>query len=108
MPLIGKLVVCGVGLIGGSFALALRRAQAVGRVVGIGRRREPLERARALGVIDEIIPEPVGGAHRNPQETILAVKKALSHRLKRLTHLSTRKLLQARFEKYSSMGSWKT
>ena len=54
MPLIGKLVVCGVGLIGGSFALALRRAQAVGRVVGIGRRREPLERARALGVIDEI------------------------------------------------------
>lgn len=54
MPLIGKLVVCGVGLIGGSFALALRRAGAVGRVVGIGRRREPLERAQALGVIDEI------------------------------------------------------
>ena len=54
MPLIGKLVVCGVGLIGGSFALALRRAGAVGRIVGVGRRREPLERAQALGVIDEI------------------------------------------------------
>lgn len=54
MPLIGKLVVCGVGLIGGSFALALRRAQAVGRIVGVGRRRAPLERAQALGVIDEI------------------------------------------------------
>ncbi len=54
MPLIGKLVVCGVGLIGGSFALALRRAQAVGRIVGVGRRRAPLERAHALGVIDEI------------------------------------------------------
>lgn len=51
---IGKLVVCGVGLIGGSFALALRRAGAVGRIVGIGRRREVLERACALGVIDEI------------------------------------------------------
>ncbi|WP_341644264.1 prephenate dehydrogenase [Thauera sp. SDU_THAU2] len=53
-PLIGKLVICGVGLIGGSFALGLRRAGAVGRIVGIGRRREPLERALALGVIDEI------------------------------------------------------
>ncbi len=53
-PLIGKLVICGVGLIGGSFALGLRRAAAVAHVVGIGRRREPLERARALGVIDEI------------------------------------------------------
>ncbi|MBS0510705.1 MAG: prephenate dehydrogenase/arogenate dehydrogenase family protein [Proteobacteria bacterium] len=54
MPLIGKLVVCGVGLIGGSFALALKRAGDVGRVVGIGRSRAPLERALALGVIDEI------------------------------------------------------
>ena len=53
-PLIGKLVVCGVGLIGGSFALGLRRAAVVAHVVGIGRRREPLERAHALGVIDEI------------------------------------------------------
>lgn len=54
MPLIGKLVVCGVGLIGGSFALALRRAGAVGRIVGIGRRREVLEQALRKGVIDEI------------------------------------------------------
>jgi prephenate dehydrogenase len=54
MGCIGKLVVCGVGLIGGSFALALRRAGTVERIVGIGRRREVLERACALGVIDEI------------------------------------------------------
>lgn len=54
VPLVGKLVICGVGLIGGSFALGLQRAEAVGRIVGIGRRREPLERALALGVIDEI------------------------------------------------------
>lgn len=54
MAHIGRLVVCGVGLIGGSFALALRRAGAVERIVGIGRRREVLERACALGVIDEI------------------------------------------------------
>lgn len=54
MPLIGKLVVCGVGLIGGSFALALRRAGAVGEVVGVGRSRAALERARELGVIDSV------------------------------------------------------
>ncbi|MCK2088133.1 prephenate dehydrogenase/arogenate dehydrogenase family protein [Thauera aromatica] len=54
MTLIGKLVVCGVGLIGASFALALRRAGAVGPIVGVGRSREPLGRARALGVIDAI------------------------------------------------------
>jgi prephenate dehydrogenase len=55
MALINKLVVCGVGLIGGSFALALRKK--VGRIIGIGRSREPLGRARALGVIDEIAPD---------------------------------------------------
>ncbi|WP_297366027.1 prephenate dehydrogenase/arogenate dehydrogenase family protein [Thauera sp.] len=57
MGRIGKLVVCGVGLIGGSFALALRRAGVVERIVGVGRRREVLERACALGVIDEIADE---------------------------------------------------
>ena len=51
--MIGKLVVCGVGLIGGSFALALRRARAVGRIVGVGRSAASLARALELGVIDE-------------------------------------------------------
>ncbi len=54
MALIGKLVVCGVGLIGGSFALALRSKNKVEHVVGIGRSRASLERAKALDVIDEI------------------------------------------------------
>jgi prephenate dehydrogenase len=51
---VGKLVICGVGLIGGSFALALRQAGLVERVVGIGRRPEPLAAARELGIIDEV------------------------------------------------------
>lgn len=51
---ISRLVVCGVGLIGGSAALALRAAGAVGHVVGIGRSRATLEAAQRLGVIDEI------------------------------------------------------
>lgn len=49
----GKVVVCGVGLIGGSFALALRRAGVVERIVGVGRSAASLTRARELGVIDE-------------------------------------------------------
>ena len=53
-PAIGKLVVCGVGLIGGSFALALRQAGQVGTVVGIGRSQKSLQQAADLKVIDAI------------------------------------------------------
>ena len=49
---IGKLVVVGVGLSGGSCALALRRAGAVREVVGVGRTRANLETALARGVVD--------------------------------------------------------
>ncbi len=49
-----RIVVFGVGLIGGSFALALKRAGAVAEVIGVGRRRETLQRAQALGIIDGI------------------------------------------------------
>jgi len=49
-----KLVVCGVGLIGGSFARALKQAGKVAEVVGLGRTRAPLEEALRLGVVDHI------------------------------------------------------
>jgi prephenate dehydrogenase len=49
-----KVVVCGVGLIGGSFALALKAAGAVGEVVGLGRRQASLVAAQQRGVIDRI------------------------------------------------------
>lgn len=55
---IGKLVVIGVGLIGGSFALALKRARAVRRVVGVGRTRSNLDDALRLKVIDEASRDP--------------------------------------------------
>lgn len=53
-PLIGKLAIFGVGLIGGSFALALREAGAVGEIAGVGRSAETLRAALDLGVIDRI------------------------------------------------------
>jgi prephenate dehydrogenase len=48
----GKLVVVGTGLIGGSFALALKHAAEVGSVVGVGRRRDNLEHALRRAVVD--------------------------------------------------------
>src|SRR5512139_883585 len=49
-----KIVIFGVGLIGGSFALALRRADAVGEVVGFGRSAETLREAQQLGILDRV------------------------------------------------------
>jgi prephenate dehydrogenase len=49
-----KLVVVGVGLIGGSFALALKEAGAAKTIVGIGRSGEVMARALELGIVDEV------------------------------------------------------
>ncbi|TAJ77679.1 MAG: prephenate dehydrogenase/arogenate dehydrogenase family protein [Gallionellaceae bacterium] len=49
-----KIVIFGVGLIGGSFALALRKAGAVIEVVGFGRSSSTLEQAKQLGILDRI------------------------------------------------------
>ncbi|MDR9837387.1 prephenate dehydrogenase [Herbaspirillum huttiense] len=49
-----KVVIFGVGLIGGSFALALRCAGQAAHIVGVGRSPASLERARELGIIDAI------------------------------------------------------
>jgi prephenate dehydrogenase len=53
-PQFKKIVIFGVGLIGGSFALALRKANVVGEVVGFGRSEATLQEARQLGIIDRI------------------------------------------------------
>lgn len=63
--MIKKLVIFGVGLIGGSFALALKEAQWVQVVVGFGRNPSNLKSALAAGVIDEIgtdVPAALAGA----------------------------------------------
>ena len=52
---IAKLAVVGVGLVGGSFALALKAAGRIETVVGIGRSRENLDAAVALGIVDRAI-----------------------------------------------------
>ncbi len=55
MPLVfERVVIAGVGLIGGSFAAALKAAGVARHVVGVGRSAASLEQAKALGLIDEI------------------------------------------------------
>ncbi|WP_343650384.1 prephenate dehydrogenase/arogenate dehydrogenase family protein [Herbaspirillum sp.] len=57
-----KVVIFGVGLIGGSFALALRRAGHAAHIVGVGRSPASLERARELGLIDSVATDPAAAA----------------------------------------------
>jgi prephenate dehydrogenase len=53
-PKFKKIVIFGVGLIGGSFAMALRKSNAVGEVIGFGRSAANLQQARELGIIDRV------------------------------------------------------
>ncbi len=67
-----RLVVIGVGLIGGSVAAALRRAGKVRRVVGVGRGRANVARALELGVIDEVV-EDIAAAVKGADAVLIAV-----------------------------------
>ncbi len=60
-----------------------------------------------LRVINEVVEEPLGGAHRNHIETAENIKKALLEQLKKLKQHSTKKLLKRRFEMYSRIGNLK-
>ena len=70
-----KLAVIGVGLIGGSFALALKQAKKVSKVVGVGRNAANLKLALERGVIDAIAPDP-GTAARDADLVLVAAPVA--------------------------------
>ena len=59
---------------------------------------------KSFGVIDEIIPEPVGGAHRDPHKMIESVGDAILRNLKDLLPLSGEELKKQRSEKFLAMG----
>lgn len=63
------------------------------------------EKALELGVIDAIINEPIGGAHRNPTDFFRTLKDYLGIELKRLLQLESRVLLSRRFDKFRAMGN---
>ncbi len=62
---------------------------------------------KKLRLIDEIIAEPQGGAHRSPDKIVTAVGEALEAALERLENLSTEALLEQRYQRWRNYGKYK-
>jgi acetyl-CoA carboxylase carboxyl transferase subunit alpha len=61
-------------------------------------------RLKALGLIDKIVSEPVGGAHRDPKQMAAQLKRGLVDALRQVADLSTSELLARRYERLKSYG----
>ena len=57
-------------------------------------------------MVDEIIPEPLGGAHRNHEEQMRLFQRSLQKQLHELTALSSQELRKQRYEKFRAMGQY--
>ncbi|MDO8539376.1 MAG: acetyl-CoA carboxylase carboxyltransferase subunit alpha [Opitutaceae bacterium] len=57
-----------------------------------------------LGVVDEVIPEPIGGAHHDPSQSANALKYIVQKHLNDLRALNTEQLLEARYQRYRHLG----
>jgi acetyl-CoA carboxylase carboxyl transferase subunit alpha len=64
-------------------------------------------RLKTLGLIDKIISEPLGGAHRDPQAAAQALRKALTEALKDLQQKKPRELVEERLERLMDYGKFK-
>ena len=60
----------------------------------------------ALGVVDEIVPEPPGGAHEDPERAVEAVAQALAHTLDTLRRVPVDELVARRYAKYRGIGQF--
>ena len=64
-------------------------------------------RLKELGLVDTILPEPLGGAHRNPNQLMETVRKSLKEHLTKLQKKSLKQLLDLRYERLLSYGKFK-
>jgi len=65
------------------------------------------QRLKTLGVIDKVVNEPLGGAHRDPAEASKNLKKAIQDNLRTLQDLSVEELLERRQERWVNYGKFK-
>jgi acetyl-CoA carboxylase carboxyl transferase subunit alpha len=65
-------------------------------------------RLKALGVIDKIIAEPLGGAHRDPKQMAVMLKRALADSLRQFQGMKTKDLLAARHARLLAYGKFKS
>ena len=63
-------------------------------------------RLNELGLIDEIIEEPLGGFHRNPDETYISIKKSIINSLQAIESIEPENLLEQRRERYKAIGEF--
>ncbi|HPD34409.1 MAG TPA: acetyl-CoA carboxylase carboxyltransferase subunit alpha [Candidatus Kapabacteria bacterium] len=59
-----------------------------------------------MGIIDRIVPEPLGGAHHNPEKMYETLKSILNEELNKLIKINPEKLAKTRKEKFYKMGVW--
>ncbi len=64
------------------------------------------DRLKKLGLIDEVIPEPLGGAHKEPDEVARRIGDCLERQLDQLDHMTTEDLVEARFKRLLSYGRY--
>jgi acetyl-CoA carboxylase carboxyl transferase subunit alpha len=64
------------------------------------------EDLKKIGIIDEIISEPVGGAHNDPQKMFSIMQKSLNKNLDELIKVNSKELVTLRQEKFAKMGVW--
>ena len=57
-----------------------------------------------LKIIDKIIPEPLGGAHRDPQKAAENIKATILESLNEISNMDTNQMVQARYDKFRNMG----
>ena len=65
------------------------------------------EDMHSFGLIDEIVPEPLGGAHRNPKKMFETLKRIILRNYKNLAKLTLDELIEKRHKKFLSMGIYK-
>ncbi|MCD9098426.1 acetyl-CoA carboxylase carboxyltransferase subunit alpha [Luteimonas fraxinea] len=64
------------------------------------------KRLKSLGLVDKVVREPIGGAHRNPRQTATRLKAVLMNELDQLEQLPVETLLQRRYERLRSYGAY--
>jgi acetyl-CoA carboxylase carboxyl transferase subunit alpha len=60
---------------------------------------------KGRGIVDEVLPEPLGGAHNDPEAAIETVSKALNRVLTGLSDADPDTLVRARYERYRRIGA---
>ena len=61
---------------------------------------------KSLDVIDDIVPEPLGGAHRNPSEAASNLERYIVHALRELRRVPADNLIQHRYQRWRRMGKF--